>query len=588
MHSIVTRIRRFALCFALSIVLTLCGAAVSADERSPAPPKVGTGQAEAIGLTGQTLNGSIEPHGRYTSYYFEHGPTAAYGSKTALTPLPPRLAAYYRESFDEGLGGWKSWFKTTHFKTGGAVGGFVRFAEPSNHDHNHDTGIGTVHLTKYLYPGTHPTSLYLGGGDPDFRDAKISVSVRGHDWKPNGTELLWWTQSQMNPEPIMRNDWHRPNWAYTGFLLTDQLANGKWHQVEYRLRNDSTDWSYTGGTRGYQYGSIDFCQEHLNIDLFHMVAFVDTKNPPTGAIDFDELTFAYRNKSLLFPSNGGKLEKQPAGGDDAGRLTDGWRNGKDRTWRSAANPTKPQEFVYSFARPVTIQVVQLHQNPEWPAKDVAVLTSMDGNSYRPLLQKTLPDKHPDGPNWLFTVDRGLSVTARWLKVVINSGHQTQHWGLGEIEVFGTGAEMLPDNDRYHVNTDILGLKPGATYHYRLVASANGKSFAGEDRTFTVPATKKPLCTSGIASRITATTAKLDGRVNPLGEPTEFYFEYGPDEKYGMRTPAAWAGKQIAARLVFAPVAGLNAGTTYHYRVVAVNATGTSQGADRTFRTAAKP
>ena len=45
-----------------------------------------------------------------------------------------------------------------------------------------------------------------------------------------------------------------------------------------------------------------------------MVAFVDVKNPPTGAIDFDELTIAYRNYSLLLPPNGGKLVSAPAGG----------------------------------------------------------------------------------------------------------------------------------------------------------------------------------------------------------------------------------------------------------------------------------
>ncbi|MBI3468400.1 MAG: hypothetical protein HY000_35815, partial [Planctomycetes bacterium] len=467
---------------------------------------------------------------------------------------------------------------------GGAAGGFVRFAEPSNHDHNHDSGIGTVHLTKYLYPGTHPPSLYLGGGDPDFRDAKITVSVRGQNWKPNGTELLWWTQSQTNPEPISRADWIRPNWAYTGFLLTDYLADGQWHKAEYRLRNDSSDWSYTGGRGGYQYGSIDFCQEHLNIDLFHMVAFVDTQNPPTGAIDFDELTIAYRNKSLVFPSNGGKLEKAPTGGEDPARLTDGWRNGTDRTWRSAANPSGPLELVYAFAKPVTVEVVQIHQNRDWPAKDVDVLTSTDGTEYKRLVQKTLPEKHEHGPNWMFTVDRGLSAPAGWLKVVIKSGYRVEHWGLGELEVFGTGADMLPDDDLYFVNTDLVNLQPGTTYHYRLVAIQEGKTYPGEDHTFATPLTKQPLCETGGASRITPTSAKLDGRLNPLGETAQFYFEYGLDTTYGQKTAPASAGQQIAPRLVFATLASLKPATTYHYRLVGVNASGTSYGSDGTFRT----
>ncbi|MBM4069407.1 MAG: hypothetical protein FJ271_10735 [Planctomycetes bacterium] len=551
-----------------------------------APAVTTRSAAAAVGFDKLTVNGSIQPRGRLTTYYFEYGPTAAYGKKTAVRPLPPRLAAYYRESWDDGFGGWASWFKKEHHKAGGDAGGFVRFAEPSNHDHNHDDGIGTVHLTKYLYPGTHPPSVFLGGGDPDFRDARIRISVRGHNWKPNGTELLWWTQSQMEL-PIDRKDWVRPNWAYTGYLLTDFLADGKWHKVDYRLRNDASDWSYTGGKRGYKYGSIDFCQEHLNIDCFHMVTFVDTKNPPQGAIDFDELTIAYRNKSLLFPANGGKLESAPGGGDDPARLTDGWRHGKDHAWRSAAKPAAPLEFVYRFARPVRIEAVQLHQNPDWPAKDVAVLTSTDGKDYKPLVTKVLPAKHEHGPNWLFSIDRGLSAKAGWLKVIVKSGYRAEHWGLGEIEVFGTGADMLPDDDLYYVNTDLSGLEKGKRYHYRLVAVQDGKTFAGEDRIQTMPADGKPVCATGPAGRITATSAKLDGRVNPLGDSASFYFEYGPDTSYGMKTATGYAGQQLAGRLVFASVAGLSPATTYHYRLVAVNKNGTTSGEDRTFVTPKK-
>src|SRR5207245_2668113 len=268
---------------------------------------------------------------------------------------------------------------------GGAVNGYRRPAEPSTNDHNHDNGIGTVHLTKYLYPGplTGTPSVYLGGGDPDFRDAKIAVWVRGNDWKPNGSELLWWTQSQSNIEKD-NTGWRRANWAYTGFNLTDYLMDGKWHKVEYRLLNDTSNWTYTGGTGGYVYWSIDRAQAHLNNDFFHMEAFIDVKNPPTGSIDFDEFEVAYRNYSLLLPSNGGKLVSAPPSADKPARLTDGWRHGKGHTWRSAENPAGPLEFVYSFTDPVTIHTVQLHQNPEWPAKDVEVLTSADGKAFTPL------------------------------------------------------------------------------------------------------------------------------------------------------------------------------------------------------------
>lgn len=555
-----------------------------------ADPTATTGPATALGLSALSVNGVVQPRGLPTSYYFEYGPTAAYGSKSAVAPVPPRLAAYYHESFDDNLAGWQSWLKVSHHKSGGAKNGFARFTEPSNHDHNHDNGIGTLHLLKYLYPGVHAPSLYLGGGDPDFRDAKISLHVRGVDFQPRGSEFLFWSQSQIEL-PIDRPDWKRPNYAYTGTTLTDLLLDGKWHQAEYRLLNDTTKWSYGGGERGYVYGSIDGALGHLNVDFFHLLACVDTKNPPTGSIDVDELTIAYRNYSLLLSSNGGKLTSSPAGGEGADLLTDGWRNGPGKTWRSAPDPSGPQEFTWTFERPVTVNSVVLHQNPEWPAKEVEVLASADGKAFTPLTKLTLaevgkPPQTPDAisPNWAFALDRKLAAKAAVLKVRILSGYRPKHWVLGEVEVFGSGAILRPDDDEYRVNADIGGLAPGGTIHYRLVATGEWGTARGDDRTYTTPSTKKPLAETGPASRLTATTAKVEGRLNPLGEESTFWFEYGLDAKYGAQTPATRGGLQITPRSAYGHFSGLAPATTYHYRLVVQNASGLTHGADAEFKT----
>jgi hypothetical protein len=560
-------------------------------------PIVTTRSASALGIDAMTVNGSIHPHGLYTTFYFEYGPTTAYGSKTELVRLPPRLAAYYRESWDEGTGGWYAGLGVgkdlTHHPAGGLSGGFVRFSEPSGHDHNHDNGIGTVHLAKYLYPGpwgklAGKPSVQLAAGDPDLRDAKVSIAVRGNDWVANGSELQWWTQSQSNIEMLKGPGWKMANWAYTGFSLADRLRSGKWEKVEYRLWNDADQWTYAGGLKHYTYWSINDAQRHVNADFFHMVTFVDPKNPPTGSIDFDDFELAYRNYSLLLPSNGGKLLRAPAGSpDDPATLTDGWRHGKGRTWRSADNPAEPLEFVYKFKDPVTIRAVQLHQNPEWPTRDVEVLVSMDDCTYAPLVKKVLPETGMPNANFAFTLDVGLSAKAKYLKVRLTSGYKKQAWGLGEIEVFGSGARMLPDDDLYYVNTDLRNLKAGSTYHYRLVAQNDAGVTRGEDRTFTIPADRKPHVVTGMASRIRAASAKVEGRLNPLGLSTQFYFEYGPDDHYGAKSPATYCGDQITPRTVVASLNGLKPGATYHYRLVAVNDRGTSMGDDAVFMTAAK-
>ena len=147
---------------------------------------------------------------------------------------------------------------------------------------------------------------------------------------------------------------------------------------------------------------------------------------------------------------------------NAAALTDGWRHGEGHQWRSVQSPSEPPEFVYSFQRPVTIDAVQLHQNPLWPGREVEVLVSQDGEDYSSLFKRELPEKGGAGPNSAYTLDSRLGAPAKFLKLRMLSGYRDQHWGLGEIEVFEAGAVMLPDDDLYHVNTDITGLTPGTT------------------------------------------------------------------------------------------------------------------------------
>jgi phosphodiesterase/alkaline phosphatase D-like protein len=94
----------------------------------------------------------------------------------------------------------------------------------------------------------------------------------------------------------------------------------------------------------------------------------------------------------------------------------------------------------------------------------------------------------------------------------------------------------------------------------------------------------PTATTGDASGITDTQASLAGTVNPQGQLTSYAFQYGTTTAYGQQTSLTSAGSGTADTPVSADLAGLTPGTTYHYRVIATNADGTTVGADRTFRT----
>jgi hypothetical protein len=137
-----------------------------------------------------------------------------------------------------------------------------------------------------------------------------------------------------------------------------------------------------------------------------------------------------------------------------------------------------------------------------------------------------------------------------------------------------------------VSTPVSGLGPGRVYHYRLVAASDAGTSRGADRTFTTAGA--PVAVTGSVSSVTTKSAKLGGSVNPNGETSTWYFEYGTTTGYGSKTPAKTVAKGGKAVGVSATVTGLKISTTYHYRLVASNGSGTNVGGDRVFGTAGPP
>jgi uncharacterized protein (TIGR02145 family) len=83
--------------------------------------------------------------------------------------------------------------------------------------------------------------------------------------------------------------------------------------------------------------------------------------------------------------------------------------------------------------------------------------------------------------------------------------------------------------------------------------------------------------------ITSSTTTLVGKVNPNGASTYVNFEYGTTLSYGITTIASSVSGSISTGET-ADLTGLLPGTTYHFRIKAVNSGGTSYGPDLTFTT----
>ena len=163
---------------------------------------------------------------------------------------------------------------------------------------------------------------------------------------------------------------------------------------------------------------------------------------------------------------------------------------------------------------------------------------------------------------------------------------------GKTESHGSSAACTPSpgagRSVVAVSAAIKDLEANTTYRFQVSATNAGGTSDGSQVSFvTLP--KAPTVLTGSASSITQASATLNGTVNPNGgEVTNCELEYGTTTTYGSSvacSPAAGSGTSAVA--VSGAIKDLEANTTYHFRVLAGNAGGTSTGAEGSFKTSPK-
>jgi hypothetical protein len=153
---------------------------------------------------------------------------------------------------------------------------------------------------------------------------------------------------------------------------------------------------------------------------------------------------------------------------------------------------------------------------------------------------------------------------------------------------GTAASTIP------VSQAITGLAGSQLYHVRLVATRQtpGGTVTSSEVTFTTDAAA-PEVTGTAATERTDTSATLTGAINPENEETTYHFEYVDQEEFeangylnATKVPASEesVGSGNSPVTVSQPISGLQPHTKYHFRLVATNLTGTTEGEDRTLLT----
>ncbi len=134
------------------------------------------------------------------------------------------------------------------------------------------------------------------------------------------------------------------------------------------------------------------------------------------------------------------------------------------------------------------------------------------------------------------------------------------------------------------------LIPGTIYHYRLVATNGAGTTVGADRTFRTAGHPPPGVTTGPATALSTSGADLTGTVNPSGQTTSWYFQWGASTGYGQQTAPQSIPGSAPPTNVLASLQGLLApGTIYHFRLVATHGgSATTVGSDATFMTYPSP
>ncbi len=170
----------------------------------------------------------------------------------------------------------------------------------------------------------------------------------------------------------------------------------------------------------------------------------------------------------------------------------------------------------------------------------------------------------------------------WIECVVVSIFK-----CGPTERVGAGRLRAGDLGEA-VSVALSGLESSNPYKYWVVATNSGGPTKGTVLAFeTSRSWPGPVSETGVASNVSEHEATLEGEIEPAGDGLakfEYFFEYGVSTAYGASAPLPpegtigpdascglpCEGEQDWSRQVSVRLAGLEPGTTYHYRLVSTN------------------
>ena len=571
------------------------------------PPTVSTGAATSITSRSAMLNGSVNPENSTTQYYFEYGPTISYGTKTAELSAGSGLSAMGVNAPLTGLEfGTQYHFRLVAKNIAGTTYGADRIFTPGWALQASPGLAGAKEDRLKAISCTSQTECTAVGHYEDSAGVTVALAKR---W--DGTS--WEVQSTPNPEGAKRSQlegvscrsatectavgfYQNASNAYV--TLAERWNGTKWevqstpnpegtsHSLLYGISCSSATactaiGSYTTKPGGFEVERT--LAERWNGTKWEVQS---TPNPePAGGNPLSEDSYL-KGVSCASATEcvaTGYHYSSFSGNTFYEALAERW-NGT--SWQVQATP-KPEGKSDTW-----LEAVSCTSASACTATGYAANGHGAGSIWTTLAERWNGTKWevqstPNQEGAINSYLNGVSCSSATDCLAIG----TYTNGSGEMPLAerwdGTKwAAQSPANPEAQQRIFLNGVS--CTSSIACMASGsyqNSSKYFGSlvEGYFKTPAA---AVVTQPATGITTSEAILHGTVNPNDSEAKYYFEYGPTTAYGTKTAELSAGSGTSPIEASKAIAGLEAGTEYHFRIVATNSQSTSLGKDKTFQSGA--
>jgi len=591
------------------------------------PPTAATGAATAVGLSDAILNGTVNANGVATTVFFEYGTTNSYGSTAYATQSPvtgtsdTAVSAFIYELLPVTTYHYRVVAENTNGTTYGADMTFTTLPFPPTAVTDAATAIGVTSATLNGTVNANDASTtvtFQYGTDTNYgvtvtadqsplsgsTDTAVSKSISGLS---SGVTYHYRVVAVNSGGTTYGGDMTFATGSAAPTATTNAASGIGSGSATF---NGTVNANNSSTTVTFQYGTDTNYTRTVNADQSPVTGSTATAVSKTVNSLAPNTTYHYRvvaentnvttyGADMSFTTSGSAPTATTSAAtavSTSGATLNGTVN--------ANSDSTTVTFEYGLNTSYGSTIIAA-QSPVTGNSDTAVsavltgLTSSTTYHFRVVAQNSSGTTYgadmsfftgSSGPTAVTQAASNIGATSATLNGTVNANNNqttvTFEFGLSTsyTRTFTANQSPVTGSTNTAVSKNLTSLVPNTTYHYRVVAENTNGTVYGADMTFTTGGSA-PTATTSAATAVSTTGATLNGTVNANSDSTTVTFEYGLNTSYGSTIIAAQSpvtGNSDTA--VSADITGLTSSTTYHYRVVAQNSSGTTYGADMSFFT----